>query len=46
MAAFELNVRAFTPWANAFTIDEWVAFSYIFDLSYYYCFGYGFPLWD
>ncbi|KAJ5892994.1 hypothetical protein N7504_009685 [Penicillium tannophilum] len=41
MAGFELNVRAYTPWANAFTLDEWVAFSYIFDLSYYYCFGPG-----
>lgn len=40
MAAFELNVRAYTPWADAFTLDEWTAFGYIFDLAYYYCFGY------
>ncbi|KAJ5930287.1 hypothetical protein N7466_005780 [Penicillium verhagenii] len=40
-AAFELNVRANTPWADAFTMDEWVAYGYIWDLAYYYCFGAG-----
>ncbi|KAJ5538431.1 hypothetical protein N7494_007910 [Penicillium frequentans] len=40
-AAFELNVRASTPWADAFTLDEWVAYGYIWDLAYYYCFGAG-----
>jgi acid phosphatase len=39
-AAFELNVRASTPWADAFTLDEWVAYGYIWDMAYYYCFGY------
>ncbi|KAJ5623231.1 hypothetical protein N7490_011836 [Penicillium lividum] len=41
MAAFELNVRAATPWAHAFKMDEWVAYEYIWDLAYYYCFGAG-----
>jgi hypothetical protein len=45
MAAFELNVRAYTPWADAFTMDEWVAYGYIWDLAYYYCFGYVLSLW-
>ncbi|KAF9883673.1 acid phosphatase pho5 [Aspergillus nanangensis] len=43
MAAFELNVRPSTPWMNAFTMDEWVAFGYIQDLQYYYCAGPGNP---
>lgn len=42
-AAFELDVRASTPWADAFTLDEWVAYGYIWDLAYYYCFGYVCP---
>ncbi|CAK7200124.1 acid phosphatase pho5 [Sporothrix eucalyptigena] len=41
MAAFELNVRAYTPWAEAFTLDEWVSYGYIWDLMYYYCVGPG-----
>lgn len=39
MAAFELNVRAYSPWMDAFTLDEWVAYGYLTDLTYYYCFG-------
>ena len=40
MASFELNVRAYSPWMDAFTTDEWVAYGYTLDLGYYYCFGY------
>lgn len=40
MAAFELNVRAFSKWIGAFTLDEWVAYGYTQDLQYYYCSGY------
>ncbi|CAK7214430.1 acid phosphatase pho5 [Sporothrix bragantina] len=39
MAIFELNVRAYSPWMEAFTLDEWVAMGHIIDLLYYYCFG-------
>lgn len=39
MGAFELNVRAYSPWMDAFTLDEWVAYGYLTDLMYYYCFG-------
>lgn len=39
MAAFELNVRPYSPWMDAFTLDEWVAFGYTNDLTYYYCAG-------
>ncbi|KAJ5198119.1 uncharacterized protein N7498_007236 [Penicillium cinerascens] len=41
MASFELNVRAYSPWIDAFTADEWVAYGYTLDLGYYYCFGPG-----
>ncbi|CAK7222181.1 acid phosphatase pho5 [Sporothrix bragantina] len=41
MAAFELNVRSYTPWAEAFTLDEWVSYGYIWDLMYYNCVGPG-----
>ncbi|KAJ5094034.1 hypothetical protein N7456_009895 [Penicillium angulare] len=41
MASFELNNRAFSDWINVFTQDEWVAFGYLGDLSYYYCAGPG-----
>ncbi|OJJ50272.1 hypothetical protein ASPZODRAFT_128896 [Penicilliopsis zonata CBS 506.65] len=41
MAAFELNARPSSPWINAFTADEWVAFGYANDVYYYYCAGPG-----
>lgn len=41
MAAFELNVRPMSPWIDLFTLDEWAAFGYTQDLSYYYCDGPG-----
>jgi acid phosphatase len=39
MAAYELNVRPFSDWINAFTLDEWVAYGYTQDLQYYNCDG-------
>jgi len=39
MASYELNARAFSQWVNVFTQDEWVTFSYLNDLYYYYCAG-------
>lgn len=38
MAAFELNIRGSSPWANVFTSEEWIAFEYS-QSSYYYCFS-------
>lgn len=43
VGTFELQARPYSPWINAFTLDEWVAFGYIQDLSYYYCAGPGDP---
>ncbi|KAI1611984.1 3-phytase B [Exophiala viscosa] len=43
VGTFELQSRSYSPWINAFTLDEWVAFGYIQDLSYYYCSGPGDP---
>lgn len=40
MAAFELNVRPYSEWINAFSLDEWVSYGYTQDLQYYYCAGY------
>ncbi|EXJ82244.1 hypothetical protein A1O3_06057 [Capronia epimyces CBS 606.96] len=40
-ATFELQARPHSPWINAFTLDEWVAFGYVQSLSYYYCSGPG-----
>ena len=37
--AYELQTRPFSPWIDAFTHDEWVAFGYVQSLSYYYCAG-------
>ncbi|CAK7266431.1 acid phosphatase pho5 [Sporothrix epigloea] len=42
MTAYELNVRGYSDWVNVFTLDEWVAFGYTQDLSYYYCNGPGY----
>lgn len=39
VATFELQVRPSSPWFDVFTLDEWIAFGYIQDLSYYYCAG-------
>jgi acid phosphatase len=39
MAAFELNVRPYSEWIGAFTLDEWVSYGYTQDLQYYYCAG-------
>lgn len=39
VGTFELQTRPNSPWINAFTLDEWVAFGYVQDLSYYYCSG-------
>ncbi|PRT54532.1 3-phytase B [Wickerhamiella sorbophila] len=36
-AAFELNVRGSSPWAKAFTSEEWIAFEYL-QSSYYNCY--------
>ncbi|KAL6249948.1 acid phosphatase pho5 [Rhinocladiella similis] len=43
LAAFELQARPHSPWIDAFTLDEWVAFGYLQDLTYYYCSGPGDP---
>jgi acid phosphatase len=39
MSAFELNVRGYSDWTNAFTLDEWKWFGYTQDLIFYYCAG-------
>ena len=41
MTAYELNVRGYSDWVDVFSLDEWVAFSYTQDLSFYYCAGPG-----
>ncbi|CAK7243370.1 MAG: acid phosphatase pho5 [Sporothrix thermara] len=41
MASYELNVRGYSDWVDVFSLDEWVAFGYVQDLSYYYCNGPG-----
>ncbi|OJJ44493.1 hypothetical protein ASPZODRAFT_135307 [Penicilliopsis zonata CBS 506.65] len=41
IAAFELNARASSPWIDAFTADEWVAYGYSNAQWYYYCAGPG-----
>ncbi|OAA66491.1 3-phytase B [Niveomyces insectorum RCEF 264] len=41
MTAYELNVRGYSDWVHAFSLDEWVAFGYTQDLQYYYCNGPG-----
>ncbi|KIX94197.1 uncharacterized protein Z520_10224 [Fonsecaea multimorphosa CBS 102226] len=43
VAPYELQARSYSPWVDAFTLDEWVAFGYIQDLTYYYCSGPGDP---
>lgn len=40
MSVFELNVRGYSDWTNAFTLDEWKWFGYTQDLMFYYCAGY------
>ncbi|KAL3488312.1 histidine phosphatase superfamily [Aspergillus germanicus] len=46
LAAFELNIRPYSPWMNAFTPDEWVAFGYYVDLIYYSGPGQGTMFWN
>ncbi|CAK7203113.1 acid phosphatase pho5 [Sporothrix eucalyptigena] len=41
MTAYELNVRGYSDWVDVFSLDEWLAFGYTQDLSYYYCSGPG-----
>uniref|UniRef100_A0A060SXP8 ARAD1A14476p n=1 Tax=Blastobotrys adeninivorans TaxID=409370 RepID=A0A060SXP8_BLAAD len=41
LAVFELNVRGDSPWLDAFTRDEWVAFNYYCGLDFFYCKGPG-----
>jgi acid phosphatase len=44
LAPYELAARPYSPWADAFTLDEWTAFSYssgASSLSYYYGSGPG-----
>ncbi|KAK9459717.1 3-phytase B [Lipomyces oligophaga] len=41
MAAFEVSIRGYSDWVEVFNYDEWVAFGYTQDLSYYYCSGPG-----
>ncbi|PYH47385.1 histidine phosphatase family protein [Aspergillus saccharolyticus JOP 1030-1] len=41
MAAYELNARSESKWIDVFTTDEWVSFSYIWDVNFYYCAGPG-----
>ncbi|KAJ5613842.1 3-phytase B [Penicillium herquei] len=43
MSVFELNVRGYSDWINAFTLDEWKWFGYTQDLDFYYCAGPGDP---
>lgn len=37
-APFELNVRGSSPWAKAFTSEEWIAFEYLHS-AYYNCYA-------
>lgn len=39
MTAYELNTRSESEWIDVFTTDEWVSFSYIWDVNFYYCAG-------
>lgn len=39
MSVFELNVRGYSDWTDAFTMDEWKWFGYTQDLTFYYCAG-------
>lgn len=39
LATYELNARPYSPWIGVFNPDEWVAFGYTSDLTYYYCAG-------
>ncbi|PYH78404.1 3-phytase B [Aspergillus uvarum CBS 121591] len=41
MTAYELNTRSESEWIDVFTTDEWVSFSYIWDVNFYYCAGPG-----
>uniref|UniRef100_A0A060SXK2 ARAD1A10054p n=1 Tax=Blastobotrys adeninivorans TaxID=409370 RepID=A0A060SXK2_BLAAD len=41
LAPYELNTRPYTPWADVFTRDEWIAYRYTFDLAFYYFAGPG-----
>lgn len=41
MVGYELNAKAYSPWVDVFTREEWLAFAYTQDLSYYYCSGPG-----
>ncbi|RAL15936.1 histidine phosphatase family protein [Aspergillus homomorphus CBS 101889] len=41
MTAYELNTRSSSEWIDIFTTDEWVSFSYIWDVNFYYCAGPG-----
>ncbi|KAH0842003.1 3-phytase B [Fonsecaea pedrosoi] len=43
IATYELQARSYSPWVDAFTLDEWIAFGYVQDLTYYYCSGPGNP---
>ncbi|KAJ5677943.1 3-phytase B [Penicillium maclennaniae] len=37
MSVFELNVRGYSDWTNALTLDEWKWFGYTQNLNFYYC---------
>lgn len=39
MSVFELNVRGYSDWTDAFTMDEWKWFGYTQDLLFYHCAG-------
>jgi acid phosphatase len=39
MSVFELNVRGYSDWTDAFTMDEWKWFGYTQDLIFYHCAG-------
>ncbi|KAJ5875651.1 3-phytase B [Penicillium subrubescens] len=41
MSVFELNVRGYSDWTDAFTMDEWKWFGYTQDLLFYHCAGPG-----
>ncbi|PYI06530.1 acid phosphatase [Aspergillus sclerotiicarbonarius CBS 121057] len=41
MTAYELNTRSSSDWIDVFTTDEWVSFSHIWNINFYYCSGPG-----
>ncbi|RAL05920.1 histidine phosphatase family protein [Aspergillus ibericus CBS 121593] len=41
MTAYELNTRSSSDWIEVFTTDEWVSFSHIWNVNFYYCSGPG-----